>query len=440
MSGGPQVIVIGAGITGLTCARTLHKLGLETLILESGTHVGGVIRTEKRDGYLLEWGPNSLLPTPHTFQLIDEIGLGSDLQQADPKAPRFVCVNGELRRVPFGALTAQGIARALAEPFVRSKATEDESVAHFFRRRLGPQVLDRLIGPLVTGIYAGDSEKLSVAATFPKLVEIERDHGSLIVGMIRTPRKKGTPQSNGSAQSPGNPRRSSISSFPDGMETLPKRLAEGLNIQLGSTGVRIGKTVQAPATIITTPAYNAAEIVENFNEDLASLLRQVTYAPIVLAATSLADDTLQIPVRGFGFLVPRSERLNVLGTIFNSSLFLDRAPKGYQLLTSFVGGALNPEAYDWPDGRVWDVVCSELKRVLKLQLQPSPVALLRHRRAIPQYGLNHLKWRRALNTELKRSPGLFITGNYLEGVSVPACMEQADKMAHTVAEYIRGRK
>ena len=115
---------------------------------------------------------------------------------------------------------------------------------------------------------------------------------------------------------------------------------------------------------------------------------------------------------------------------------LDRAPEGRQLLTSFVGGALKPEAYDWPDGRVWDVVCTELKKVLKLQLQPDPVALFRHRRAIPQYGLKHLRWRSALNDELKRCPGLFITGNYLDGVSVPACMEQADKMAHTVAEYL----
>ena len=434
-----QAIVVGAGISGLTCARTLQKLGIETLVLESSQRVGGVIRSEKRNGYLLESGPTSLLPTSHTFQVIDEIGLGDDLQQADPKSPRYVCVNGELRRVPFGALTARGIARALGEPFVRSKATEDESVAHFFRRRLGPQVHDRLIGPLVTGIYAGDSEKMSVAATFPRLVEIERDYGSLIVGMMRAPKKtkqvKTVSTTNGS-----HPRRSVVSSFPDGMETLPKRLAEGLNIQLGSAGVRIGKTVQAPATIITTPAYDAAEIVESFNSDLAGLLRQVSYAPIVLAATSIADDTMQAPVRGFGFLVPRSERLNVLGTVFNSSLFLDRAPNGHQLLTSFVGGALKPEVYDWPDGRVWDVVCAELKSVLKLQLQPEPVAVFRHRRAIPQYGLDHLRWRRALNTELGRCPGLFIAGNYLEGVSVPACMEQADKMAHTVAEYLQGRK
>ena len=437
MSESPQAIVVGAGISGLTCARTLQKLGIETLVLESSDRVGGVIRSETRDGYLLEYGPTSLLPTAHTFQVIDELGLGDDLQQADPKSPRFVCVNGELRRVPFGALTAGGMARALGEPLIRSKATEDESVAHFFRRRLGAQIHDRLVGPLVTGIYAGDSEKLSVAATFPRLVEIERDYGSLLLGMMRAKKKK--PAHTENANGTGSHRRSAVSSFPGGMETLPKRLAGGLNIQLGSSGVRIGKTVQAPATIITTPAYHAAEIVENFNGDLASLLRQIEYAPIVLAATSIADDTMQIPVRGFGFLVPRSERLNMLGTVFNSSLFLDRAPKGRQLLTSFVGGALKPEAFDWPDGRVWDVVCSELKNVLKLTLQPDPVAVFRHRRAIPQYGLNHLQWRRAFNEQMKRCPGLFITGNYLEGVSVPACMEQADKMAHTVAEYLRGR-
>src|SRR4051794_39068914 len=143
MSESPQAIVVGAGISGLVCAHTLKKLGVDAIVLESSARVGGVMQSEKRDGYLLEWGPNSLLPTPHTFQLLDELGLADDLVQADPKAPRFVCINGALRRAPFGAMTAAGWLRALREPLVRSKATEDESIAHFFTRRLGQQVADR---------------------------------------------------------------------------------------------------------------------------------------------------------------------------------------------------------------------------------------------------------------------------------------------------------
>jgi protoporphyrinogen/coproporphyrinogen III oxidase len=260
--------------------------------------------------------------------------------------------------------------------------------------------------------------------------------------MLRS-KKKNAASKNGStpaAPTSDKPRRSTVSSFLEGMETLPRRLAKDLNIQLGSTGVRIGKTIQAPATIVTTPAYHAAEIVENFNADLAALLRQVQYAPIVIAAVSIADETLQMPIRGFGFLVPRTERLHILGAVFNSSLFLDRAPNGRQLVTCFIGGALNPEAFDWPDARVWDVVCAELKSVLKLQVQPDPISLARYPRAIPQYGLHHLQWRREFDAEMKRCPGLFITGNYVDGVSVPACMEQGDRTAQTVTEYLRGRR
>jgi len=140
--------------------------------------------------------------------------------------------------------------------------------------------------------------------------------------------------------------------------------------------------------------------------------------------------------RGFGFLVARGERLNILGTVFNSSLFADRAPHNRLLLTTFLGGATKPEAFDWPDQRVWDVVCSELKLVLKSSIPPEPVALFRHRRAIPQYTIGHRARTEVLRNELKRCPGLFVAGNYLDGVSVPACLEQGDATAHAVAEFL----
>jgi oxygen-dependent protoporphyrinogen oxidase len=421
----PEAIVVGAGITGLACAHALKKLGIDTLVVESSDRVGGVIRSERIDGYLVEWGPTSLLPTSHTFDLIDEIGLSAELVQADPKSPRYVSIGGELKRVPFGPLTARGIFRALSEPFVRSKSSEEESVAQFFRRRIGTEAHDRLIAPLVTGIYAGDSEKLGISATFPRLVEIEREYGSMMIGMLRAPKKS------------GGGRPSVVSSFPNGMETLPMRLAEGLQVQLGSKEVRIGRTVEASVTIVTTPSYAAAEIVEPFSADLAALLREVQYAPMVVAAASIAQSSLGVPIRGFGFLVPPSERMNILGSVFNSSLFPDRAPAGHELVTTFVGGALKPEALDWPDARLWDVVGSDLKRILKLSEAPTPVKVVRHRHAVPQYPVDHLKWKRAVDAELKRCRGLFLVGSYLEGVSVPACMELAEKTAHAAHDYIR---
>ena len=230
-----DAVVVGAGITGLTCAYRLQKLGIKTLVLESGNRIGGVIRSERINGHLVEWGPTSLLPTPHTFGLLEELGLDEELEEANPKSPRYVVVNGKLRAIPLAPLSVGGILRGLAEPLVRSKSHNDESVAKFFRRRFGPQIHDRLVAPFVTGIFAGNTEALSVGAVFPRVLDIEQQYGSVVWGMLRAkPKGKSSPA----------PRRSTISSFPDGMEALPRRIAENLTVQTQCSGIRIGKDVQ----------------------------------------------------------------------------------------------------------------------------------------------------------------------------------------------------
>jgi protoporphyrinogen/coproporphyrinogen III oxidase len=436
MKPGPDVVVIGAGITGLTCAWRLQKLGFDVLVLESSNRAGGVIRTESIDGHLVEWGAGSLLPTGHTIGFLDELGLLKDLIEANPKSPRYIVVNGQMKAVPFGPLSFKGLFRALAEPFVRTKSgangNPDESVASFFRRRFGPEAHDRLAAPFVAGIYAGDTEKLSIGATFPRMLEVERTYGSLMTGMLR--RK---PNPSQKTEKPATPRRAGrISSFPDGMEALPRRIAEGLTIRFNTSGVRIGTDVHPKATVVAIPAYQAAAMFEETNPEISAILSSIEYAPIVVAATSLPVEGLTESHRGFGFLVSKGERLNILGTVFNSSLFADRAPHNRLLLTTFLGGATKPEAFDWPDQRVWNVVCSELKLILKSSVPPDPVALFRHRRAIPQYTIGHRARIETLRNELKRSPGLFMAGNYLDGVSVPACLEQGDATAHAVAEFL----
>jgi protoporphyrinogen/coproporphyrinogen III oxidase len=441
MKSGPDVVVIGAGITGLTCAYRLQKLGFDVLVLESGDRTGGVIRTETIQGHLVEWGAGSLLPTAHTFELLEEIDLLKDLIEANPKSPRYIVVNGIMKAVPFGPLSVGGLLRAFGEPFVRTKSgsdgSADESVASFFRRRFGSEAHDRLAAPFVAGIYAGDTEKLSIGATFPRMLEVERTYGSLMTGMLRgKSRARSKDVKPASPQHSGQRRTGRISSFPAGMETLPRRLAEGLTIRLNTSGIRIGTDVHPKATVVAVPAYRAAEIFEETNPDIASVLASIEYAPIVVAATSLPVEGLTYSHRGFGFLVAKGERLNILGTVFNSSLFADRAPDKRLLLTTFLGGATKPEVFDWPDQRVWDVVCSEIKQVLKTSVPPDPVALFRHRRAIPQYTIGHRARTEGLRNELKRCPGLFVAGNFLDGVSVPACMEQGDATAHAVAEFL----
>ena len=436
MRSGPDAVVIGAGITGLTCAYRLQKLGHEVLVLESSSRAGGVIRTEKIKEHLVEWGAGSLLPTHHTFELLGELGLLDELIEANPKSPRYIVVNGEMKAVPFGPLSFGGILRAFGEPFIRTKSGGaeglDESVASFFIRRFGKEAHDRLAAPFVAGIYAGDTEKLSIGSTFPRMLEVERTHGSLMTGMLR-----GKSRTSSTEEEPVTPRRTGrVSSFPEGMETLPRRMAEKLTIRFNATGVRIGTDVHPRATVIAVPAYQAAEIIEETNPDIAAALSSIEYAPIVVAATSLPVEALTQSHRGFGFLVAKGERLNILGTVFNSSLFADRAPHNRLLLTTFLGGAAKPEVFDWPDQRIWDVVCSEVKQVLKSTVPPDPVALFRHRRAIPQYTIGHRARIDALKNELKHSPGLFVAGNFLDGVSVPACLQLGDATGHAVAEFL----
>jgi oxygen-dependent protoporphyrinogen oxidase len=241
------------------------------------------------------------------------------------------------------------------------------------------------------------------------------------MGLLRSRKKKQEP-------------RRRMSTFAAGMEVLPKRLAENLSIQFNVTNARVGR--DARAVVLAVPAYHAREILSPQEPRLAELMEAVEYSPIVIAATSMPDDVFAKPLRGFGFLVPRDEGLHILGTIFSSTLFPGRAPHGRALFTTFIGGTFEPEALDWPDGRVWDVVCPELKRALKTPIQPDPLVLFRYRRAIPQFKVGHNRWLTELHSELKRCPGLFIAGNFLEGVSVPACLENGETTAKAVVEYL----
>src|SRR5262245_811774 len=190
-----DVTIIGAGISGLSCAWNLKRLGIDAIVLEASSRAGGVIRTERIDGYQVEAGPNSFQSTASALQLVEEVGLWDDLLPPAPNASRFVYWNGKPRTIPFGPLSPGGILRVLREPFVRSRTHADESVRDFFIRRVGQQAHDRLVAPALTGIYAANTANLSMAAVFPKIVEMEREHGSLVkafLGSLRRRNKQAT--------------------------------------------------------------------------------------------------------------------------------------------------------------------------------------------------------------------------------------------------------
>lgn len=424
----PDVIVIGAGISGLSCAWALKKLGVDVEVFESSSRAGGVIRTEYVDGYRIESGPNSFQSSSQSLRMIEEIGLTEELVSPGTYAPRFIYFKGQLRRFPLGPMSVGGLVRVLGEPFVRSKSPREESVKEFFSRRFGNQAHDRLVAPMLAGIFAANTAELSMAAALPGIVALEREYGSLITGTLKRAFTRRTDGASTTAGARG------ICSFKEGMGALTTRLAERVSVRFDVSDAKVG---EAKATVITVPAYRAVGLLEKRYPDLARLFENVKYAPMVIAATSLPQESFPPRLRGFGFLAPRDQGLHHLGTLFSSALFENRAPEEHVLLTSFIGGSLEPETIDWPDEQIWEIVCSELEQVLQTTSSPRPIVLYRHRNAIPQYNIGHEHWVESVKREVNRIPGLFVTANYMEGVSVPACMEQGERTAHAVAEYLR---
>ncbi|CAN5736763.1 protoporphyrinogen oxidase [soil metagenome] len=349
-----RIAVIGGGISGLTTAFLLKQKGLDVTLFEASPEVGGNIRSEAKDGYLLEHGPNSLLRSPRIVDLIDALGLrGEVLPTSAAAKKRFVLIGGELKAMPggfasflFGGYFSIGTKlRLLREPFVSSRSAASESVAEFFERRLGSEIVRKAADPFISGIFAGDPEKLSIAHAFPLLYEYERDHGSLIRGALRNKNEK---------VNPDFPRSFT---FKNGLRTLPEtlqaRLAESVQVNTAvekieradagfglSTG---GASDIFAAVVISTRADAAAQILSEFDPHLAAKLRDVYYPPITVVRSGYAHSAVKRLTEGFGFLVPRTENRKILGSLWTSSVFPDRAPDGMCLFTSFFCGARSPQ-------------------------------------------------------------------------------------------------
>jgi len=452
-----RVIVIGGGISGLSCAWRLHQLGAAVLLLEQSPRAGGVIKTVAPDGCLFECGPQSFLSTDGLLDLIRSVGLDQELLRADPKAPRYVVRGGRLESVPLspGALLSSPLLSRrskfalLAEPFRRRRPLpEDESVAEFVRREFSEELLERLVAPMVSGIYAGDPERLSLRSAFPAVYAWKKEHGSVIRGAIKSRPAKDKPAS-------------TLCTLRDGVAALPRRIAE----QLGAavvTGARVlsvkrlkangsrqfnihfeiqgrAETTTADAVVLAAPADVAGQILQLVSLRFPALLGQIAYAPVGVLSAAYRQSDLAQPLRGFGFLVPRPERLRVLGTIWNSSLFPGRAPEGQVVLTSFIGGATDTAMLDGSDDEIRAVVEREVGGVLGISSPPAAHHLQRWTRAIPQYNLGHAHILAALHEELRLCPGLFLAGNYLEGPAIGACVALGTRMADEAHQYVLGK-
>jgi oxygen-dependent protoporphyrinogen oxidase len=450
-------IIIGAGISGLVAAHRLKRLGRDVLLIESSDHVGGVIQSQDAEGFIIERGPNSLRGSHEFIDLAEELDLMGELATADPRAPAYVYLNGELHPVPMGLpaliktklLSTTAKLRLLREPFVKARREMgEESLASFVRRRLGPEILDHLVAPFVSGVYAGDAEQLSVQASFGKLAEFEAEAGSILRGALRAARA--------SRKQTAKPKRSlrpyRLCSFRDGLQTLPQALAKALGESLLTeariTSISASNGSDAPAQfevtlehrgeqkkftaatlIMAAPAYAAARLLGECAPEVAALIADIPYAALASVPLGYAREQLPHDLNGFGFLAPRSAGLRVLGSVWNSSLFPHRAPEGWACLTIFIGGATDPEAIKLSDEELIRIVHGDLKKVLGVTGDPRRLPVTRHERAIPQYVIGHSARVAKIEAALDNRPGLWLAGNYLHGVALSDCIKQAEHIA-----------
>jgi protoporphyrinogen/coproporphyrinogen III oxidase len=461
MSNPTRVAVIGAGISGLACAYRLQQSGVDVALLEASDHAGGLMGTVEKGGALFETGPQSFQGTDALLDLIRELGIEGELQKADPRAPRYVFLHGHLRKIPMSpqalltsSLLAPGSRWKIAtEAFKRSKPpSEEETVASFVRRKFGHEILEYLVAPFVSGVYAGDPEQLSLKAAFPTLDEWEREYGSVLRGAMKSRPPK--------AKSGGPP---PLCAFRRGVATLPVAIAGklGERLQTGTTVLEIQRASSSggdggsyelraqqrgqerhavvDAVVLATPAYTAGALLGPVSAHIAQVLSGIPYAPVAVVAMNYPRQQIGDLLDGFGFLVPRGQKIRTLGTVWNSSLFPGRAREGTATMTSFIGGATDAEIVQHSEEEIARIVQDENARILGITGPPIESAVWGYTRALPQYNLGHGHVVEAIRDAERQTPGLFFAGNYLEGPAIGKCVENGFHTAEAVIKYLQAR-
>jgi len=434
-----NLAVVGGGISGLSAAYWLKQAGFKVTVFEKTTHIGGSIHTERTDDFVIDLGPNSTLETSEVLKdLIKELGLEDQKvygNQASNK--RYILKRGRLVPLPMSPLafiktslfSLQAKLRLLKEPFIKATNEDDISLADFVRYRLGDEFLDYAINPFVAGVYAGNPETLSTAAAFPKLYALEQKYGSLIKGAIRGARER-------KRRKEVAKDRAKLFSFKNGMEVFPKALADHLKdeIKMGSSVKSITHDKQGfhlsveqqdneqvyrfDKVVFAVPAFALGQMIGSLDASSADVIKKVKYPPVGVITLAFKKEKVGRVLDGFGFLVPEKESKKILGSIWSSTIFPNRAPENYALLTTFVGGTRQPEVASLDDEQLVSTVIDELSAVLDLRGEPDMVKIKRWPLAIPQYTLGYKAVQQCYD-QLERSfPGLYIAGNTRMGISV----------------------
>lgn len=458
-----SVAIIGGGITGLTAAFYLQRKGFPVTLYEASNRVGGVIQSVRQDGYLAEFGPNTILETsPKIPQLVRDAGLESRRLDPSPTADaRYVVRYGrpiEMPGSPLGFFTTSLFSlkaklAVLREPFVPPRRDgKEESIGEFVVRRLGQEFLDHAIDALVAGIYAGDPSQLSLQHAFPKLAQLEARYGSLIKGQIfgaRERKKRGEVAKD----------RAPKFSFDEGLQVLPDTLRKNLadSIRLDSSVTQIAHTpsgwtlslrqnreklsAEHCAVIYAGTAFRLAELKLETSSSLdLSPFSEVCYPPVASVVLGFRREDVSHPCEGFGMLIPKIEGFKILGTIFSSSLFPNRAPAGHLMLSSYVGGERYPELASLPPEKLFALVSEDLGILLGVKGKPTFQHSVFYPKAIPQYNVGFGQYRDLMNNIEAKAPGFFLAGHYRDGVSLSDSIISGCNIADRVEKYLARAK
>lgn len=453
-----DVIIIGGGISGLAALHFLRrdKPHLQVKLFEAEARLGGTIGTDRIDGYSFDSGPNGFLDRePLTLQLCSELGLTEEIERANESVNnRFILKGGRLRSVPMSLpkflaadiISWPGKLRIAMEPFAKARPDGvDESIYDFACRRIGREAADYLVQPMVSGVYGGVAQKMSLQSCFPIMREMEDEYGSLFKAMIAKARAaKAKGNKSGGPSGPGG----WLTSFRGGLDRIAVRFHElyapfiekgkiAKSITRADSGFSVlfsdGSRESARMVVVATPSYETAKMTAILSQELSRALAGIPYAPIAVVCTGFRSEQVKATVDGFGFLVPQKENRKILGSIWTSSIFAERAPEGMIQFRTMVGGDGYHESVDLSEVELLAAVKTDLGEIMRITGEPKIVKMYRWKYGIPQYRVGHRKLLDTIERELKAIGGIHVAGNAYYGIGLNDCVKQSHRVAEQIA-------
>lgn len=452
-----KTVIVGAGISGLATAHALlqQQADLDLQVIEAGDRPGGKIWSEKTsEGYLCEWGVNAFLDSkPKTLELASSLNL-SPVTSYDASRHRFVYSNNELKKLPGSPpafiksdlISWPGKIRLAMETLVPRASKAEETLKEFAIRRLGREAFEKLIDPMASGVFAGDPEKMSVNSCFPRIKEIEAEYRSLILGLIKLQVKA---KKAGDSDKPQAGPAGKLTSFKNGMSELSDAIATRLGNRLHlSTGVESivkngeryilhlsgGRQLETERVILAAPAYAQSMMLKELAPEISEILANMFYPPLAVCCLGYERSKIKHDLNGFGFLVPSREHRKILGTLWDVSVFPNRAPDGNVLLRTMVGGARAADCAVEDPEKLANSVRAELATIMGIDATPDFIKSYRHEKSIPQYTLGHASRLQKIDQHLEKLPNLILTGNAYKGVALNDCVANAYQIAETLTK------